>query len=99
MFESNSRYEAIETATFTNAQGKQFAYKRRRFLPQGKTMPLLTEILYMDGDRLDLITNRAFGDSEQFWRICDANDTLNPTELTAEPGSHIRIPIPQPPTG
>ena len=34
------------------------------------------------GDRLDLITARTLGDPEQFWRVCDANDALDPAELT-----------------
>ena len=42
----------------------------------------------MPGDRLDLITARTLGDPEQFWRICDANDALDPDDL-AEPGRRL----------
>src|SRR3712207_7753957 len=35
-------------------------------------------------DRLDLITARTLGDAEQFWRVADANDTMNPNDLTGE---------------
>lgn len=96
MFEHTSRYYQIETAQLTGPDGRVIAYKRRRFLPQGETLPLLVEVTVTQGDRLDLIAARTLGDPEQFWRICDANDALDPLELTAEAGRVIRVPIPQP---
>jgi hypothetical protein len=35
------------------------------------------------------------GDSEQFWRVADANNAMNPFDLTAEPGKTIRVAVPQ----
>jgi hypothetical protein len=96
MFDSGSRYALIETATVRDGDGRVIAYKRRRFLPQGAAMPLLVEALVAQGDRLDLITARTLGDPEHFWRVCDANDALDPAELTARPGRRIRVPVPQP---
>ena len=58
-------------------------------------MVLLAEIEISQGDRLDLITARTLGDPEQYWRVCDANNAMNPMELTEEIGSRIRVPIPQ----
>jgi hypothetical protein len=49
----------------------------------------------VQGDRLDLIAARTLGDSEQFWRVCDANDAMDPHELTAEPGRAVRVPVPR----
>lgn len=95
MFESTSRYYTLENATLTAPDGRVIAYKRRRFLPDGKNMPLLVEVTVTEGDRLDTITARTLGDPEQFWRICDGNNTMNPFELTAEPGSIVRVPVPQ----
>lgn len=95
MFETNSRYYALETATFTMPDGRIVPYKRRRFLPRGDKMPLLVEVTVTQGDRLDLITARTLGDPEQFWRVCDANNAMNPEELTVEVGRTLRIPIPQ----
>jgi hypothetical protein len=95
MFDYKSRYYALETATYTTGDGKAIAYKRRRFLPQQKDQQLLAEIQVEQSDRLDLISNRTLGDPEQFWRICDANDAMNPFDLTAEPGLHLRVPVPQ----
>jgi hypothetical protein len=48
-----------------------------------------------EGDRLDNITNQFIGDPERFWQICDANNVLEPAELTEQPGNTIRITLPQ----
>ncbi len=95
MFDPTSRYYAIETVQLTAPDGRVIAYKRRRFLPQGETLPLLVEVVVTEGDRLDVITARTLGDPEQFWRVADANDAMNPTELTDEIGRALRVPIPQ----
>lgn len=95
MFEPTSRYHNIETTTLTTAEGRVVAYVRRRFLAPGGVLPLLVEVTVNEGDRLDLITHRTLGDPEQFWRVCDANDAMDPTDLTEEPGRRLRIPIPQ----
>ena len=95
MFDPTSRYYAIETVQLTAPDGRVIAYKRRRFLPQGETLPLLVEVVVTEGDRLDVITARTLGDPEQFWRVADANDAMNPAELTDEIGRALRVPIPQ----
>ena len=95
MFDHTSRYYRIETATLKTPEGRIVTYVRRRFLPQGQKMPLLVEVTVTDGDRLDLITGRTLGDPEQFWRVADANNALDPSELTAEPGATVRVLVPQ----
>jgi len=95
MFEQRSRYYALDDASLTTPDGSVIAYKRRRFLPDGEKMPLLVEVTVTEGDRLDLITARTLGDPEQFWRICDANNAMNPSDLTAETGRVLRVPVPQ----
>jgi len=95
MFDYTSRYYSLETATYTAADGKSTAYKRRRFLPRGKNLPLLMQARAEQSDRLDLIAGRTIGDPEQFWRVCDANDAMNPFDLIEEPGATLRIPVPQ----
>lgn len=96
MFEPTSRYFALETATLTTSDGRVVAYQRRRFLPQAYGLPLLVEVVVAQGERLDLLTARALGDPEQFWRVCDANDAARPGDLTTEPGRVLRIPRPEP---
>lgn len=95
MFDHTSRYYTLETAALAPKDGRKIAYKRRRFLPQGEEMALLAEVTVTEGDRLDLITARTLGDPEQYWRLCDANNTLDPQELTDEVGRVIRISVPQ----
>ncbi|MBG1267323.1 hypothetical protein [Nostoc sp. WHI] len=95
MFDHTSRYYNIESVEYTTGDGRKIAYKRRRFLPQGQEIPLFVEVTVNEGNRLDLITSNTLGDPLQFWQICDANNTMNPEELTAELGKVIRIPMPQ----
>lgn len=94
MFDSKSRYATLETATH-KTDGKSVAYKRRRFLPKRADLPLFMETKVEQSDRLDLIAHRTIGDPEQFWRVCDANDAMNPEKLTAEAGKWLKIPVPQ----
>ncbi len=95
MFEPASRYYSIETTSRLMPDGTIVAYKRRRFLPNGDDMRVLTEVPAAQGDRIDSIAARTLGDPEQFWRICDANNAMDPAELTGVPGRRLRIPIPQ----
>ena len=91
MLEHTSRYYSLETATYETEDGRVLPYKRRRLLPKGEEMPLLVEVAVTAADRLDLIAARTIGDPEQFWRICDANDAMNPTDLTREVGRRLRV--------
>jgi nucleoid-associated protein YgaU len=95
VFDHTSRYYALETAKFTPPVGPPIAYVKRRFLPQGKDLPLLGEVFVEDNDRLDQISARTLGNPEYFWRIADANDAMNPLDLTAHIGQVVRIPLPQ----
>lgn len=96
MFDHKSRYYNLETVKLQLPDGREAVYKRRRFLPKGRAMPLLAEVTVTEGDRLDLITARTLGDPEHFWRVADANDATNPFDLTAETGRVLRVPVPQP---
>jgi nucleoid-associated protein YgaU len=95
MFDPTSRYHSLDQATYVVAGRRTVTYVRRRFLPPGKNMPLLVEVTVVQGDRLDLIASRTLGDPEQFWRICDANNAMDPQDLMAQPGTKLRVPIPQ----
>lgn len=95
MFEANSRYYALEDALYVDKAGHHTSYKRRRFLPQGDQMPLLMEVTVQTGDRLDLIAARTLRAADNFWRICDANNALNPFALTEQPGTVLRVSPPQ----
>lgn len=94
-FPPTSRYHAIEIATFVSPDGTEIAFLRRRFLPAVDRFALLQEHTVTQGDRLDNITARYLGDPLQFWRVCDANEAMNPPDLTAEVGRRLRITMPE----
>lgn len=95
MFDTKSRYAKLEVATWTDPDGRQLRYVRRRFLPQGSAQPTLVEVTVQAVDRIDLLTSRTLGDGEQSWRVCDANDAMNPFELFEERDGVIRVAVPQ----
>ncbi|MCP3137408.1 LysM domain-containing protein [Pyxidicoccus xibeiensis] len=96
MLELKSRYHNLETATYTSPSGRTIAYKRRRFIAQPSELLTLSEVLPVEGERLDLLAARTLGDPEQYWRICDANHALSPFELERTPEQLVRIPMPRP---
>lgn len=91
----------VEIATTALPDGtggqREVRYLRRRFPPQPATLQTLAEHVVSRGDRLDLIAATYLGDPTQFWRICDGNLVIHPTQLTAADriGKSLRIPVPQ----
>jgi hypothetical protein len=85
MFARGSRYDGIATATIgvtlPDGETRQLRYVRRRFLPPRDEQTTLLEHRLAAGERLDLLAARFTGDPLQFWRICDANDVMQPEEL------------------
>jgi hypothetical protein len=98
MFDKTSRYYNLDIATMNvvDSEGlpREIRYVRRRFIPSSAGLTTLVEHTVVQGDRLDNITTRYLGDPTQFWRVCDANDVLQPTELTDEIGNVITIALP-----
>ena len=95
MLEHTSRYYDTKTGTFIMPDGREVTYLRRRFLPQGDEFQIAMEISIDQGVRLDQITAQTLGDPEQFWRICDANNAMNPADLTDRIGAVLKIPLPK----
>lgn len=95
LFPPTSRYHTTETKTNKAADGRETAYLKRRFVPDPARFSLLQEHLVVDGDRLDNVTARYLADPQQFWRICDANNAMNPRDLTAETGRRLKITMPE----
>ena len=99
MFDHTSRYSAIDTASVTLADGRDVTYVRRRILPQGESLPTLTLVRVSPGERIDLVANRVYGDPLMFWRLCDANDAMDPlrmlAEAAADPRATLRAAMPQ----
>jgi hypothetical protein len=95
LFTITSRYYNVETAQLVTADGKTIIFLRRRRVPQPEEFVTLQEHSVVDGDRLDNITAQFVGDPEQFWRLCDANNAMEPNELTETVGRVIRITLPE----
>ncbi len=94
-FPATSRYYQIETATLETPERKIIVYVRRRFVPRPDRFALLFEHTVVQGDRLDNLTAKHLGDPEQFWRVCDANNAIQPDELTSVIGRKIKITLPE----
>ena len=92
MFAPSSRYAELPTAERELADGRTFRFTRRRLLPQTRTLPVVAELTPTDADRLDLIAARTLADPELYWRICDANDVMNPAEALGVQ-RRLRIPL------
>ncbi|AGP37423.1 hypothetical protein BE04_26125 [Sorangium cellulosum] len=45
----------------------------------------------VEGERLDQLAHRYYGDPLKYWLICDANDAIFPEDLMV-PGRVLRIP-------
>lgn len=68
-------------------------YLARRIIPQAAIYTSTTTYVITDGDRLDNLAQRFYGDPTLYWMICDANDATDPDELTAQAGRTIVIPV------
>lgn len=95
MFPVTSRYYATPTATLETPDGKTIAFLKRRFVPPPERFALLQEYIVKAGDRLDNVTAEFLDDPEQFWRLADANNAMQPDELTETPGRTLRITLPE----
>lgn len=99
MFDHSSRYYGIDTASYPLPDGQIIAYARRRFLPQGESLQVLAEIMVTPDDRIDLIASRVYGDPLAFWRLCDANNAMDPLDMmadaAADPTRRLRAALPQ----
>lgn len=94
-FPPSSRYARVDMGTWTAPDGRTIVYLRRRFVPDPRDLGTAAEHVVSQGDRVDTIAAQHIGDPEQFWRLCDGNGVLRPTELTEVVGSRVRIPLPE----
>jgi hypothetical protein len=90
VFARGSRYERVPQAIHVDGAGRELPYVLLRTLPP-QPQDVAGHVV-VDGDRLDLLAHRYLGDSELYWRICDANVALRPEELTSDAGRRISIP-------
>jgi hypothetical protein len=97
MIDPTSRYAALAQTplVFTDPQGREIRYVPRRFLLPVDAYEVLAEVRVQGNDRLDLVATRTLGSADAWWRVADANEALDPAELTAQPGVPVRVPVPR----
>jgi hypothetical protein len=94
-YSRDSRYHNAEIGVHTRPDGTEVRYVKRRLLPPLNGSPdESAPHTVSSGERPDHLGQRYFGDPGQWWQIADANPVLDPSELTAEPGRRIEIPLP-----
>jgi hypothetical protein len=91
MFAPTSRYAQVPTAVYVDRDGRARPYVRPRPIPSPPA-PARQRHEMADGERLDHVAARTFGDPEQWWRLCDVNGELRPDALEV-PGRRIAIPL------
>lgn len=94
MLDPDSRYADRPIDTHVTADGREIRFVRKRMVPDPNRFRVLAEVVVNDGDRLDLICARTYGNSGAWWRIADANEALDPGDLIAAPGRRLNIPSP-----
>jgi hypothetical protein len=88
VIDKTSRYAKVETRTATDARGEAVEALELRAIPRAGGLYLHTPA---DGERLDHLAHLYLRDARKSWRICDASDVMDPTELLV-PGRPVRIP-------
>jgi hypothetical protein len=96
MLDPSSRYQALSTSplAYRAADGRTIPYLPRRQLPPSAPVGMPAQVQVGRAERLDQVAARTLGDSEQFWRLCDANDAMNPFDLIDEADRRLRLPSP-----
>lgn len=92
-FPPGSRYAGLPALT-VDLDGVAVRYVDRRFVPPPGRLAAIGEHVVTEGERDDTIAAAELGDPELFWRLADANGVLHPAELTARPGTRLRITLP-----
>jgi nucleoid-associated protein YgaU len=92
MILKGSRYTQVEIYTITDARGNRHAALKIRLIPP---TPAFFRHTIKESDRLDLLAFQYYGKADRFWRICDANNEMQPDDLL-EPGRQVLIPPDRP---
>lgn len=80
MFFPGSRYLNLASYTIKKSDGTVVSVTR---LPLPVQTPLLGYHKRLQAERLDLIASHYLSDATTFWRLCDANNAMEPDALAA----------------
>lgn len=93
-FPPNSRYHNVLLRKRTAADGTEETFVGRRIIPATERYRVLDRYRTESDSRIDNVAAAAFGDPEQYWRICDANGEAEPAIATKPEGRLLVIPMP-----
>jgi hypothetical protein len=94
LFPLNSRYRGVALRSRLAADGTIETFVGRRIIPAIERFGVATRYKLGGDDRIDRIAAETFGDSEQYWKICDANGDADPAKAAEPPGRLLVIPLP-----
>ena len=94
-FPPNSRYYGVAVKTLEQKNQEPIAYLKRRFVPPPENFSVMQQHTVVQGDRIDNLAAQYLGDPELYWRLCDANRAVRPTELTETAGVVVNITLPE----
>jgi len=89
----NSRYYGAAVKSLVLPSGVTVQYLQRRIIPPASIYTSLQNYTVADGDRTDNLAAKYLGDPTLYWLICDANTSMDPDALAAQPGATIQIPL------
>jgi hypothetical protein len=90
----NSRYSCAGILQTKLRDGREVAYLQRRFIPPASLFATIGQHQVKQGERMDHLAAQYLNDPEMFWLIADANLAFDPADLTAPPGTTLRITLP-----
>lgn len=96
-----SRYDGAEVASVLVPDGtggqRDVAYLLARTPKDPAAVLPLAWHRVAEDDRIDLVAHRYLGDSQAWWRICDANAAMDPAALAgpANEGAVLVIGVPE----
>ena len=93
-FPPTSRYFGLRVVTREEADGTIHAYVSRRFVPAPERLAVAGSYVVTEKDRGDTIAFTVFGDPQLFWRLCDGNRALHPTEIE-KARLRLRVTLPE----
>ncbi|MFT3718300.1 LysM domain-containing protein [Pseudorhodoferax sp.] len=94
-FPPDSRYHGLPTAQARLPGGRTVVFVTRRLLPPPENFALLQTVAVAAGERADQLAARHLGAAAQWWRLADANGAMHPEAMVAEPGTRLRITLPE----
>lgn len=93
-FPPNSRYHTVPLRKRTAPDGTEQTFVGRRIIPPMERYRALDRYRTESDSRIDRVSAGAYGDPEQYWRICDANGDAEPATATKPEGRLLVLPLP-----